>query len=55
MVNPSKVKLSVKMNLIKPVHDYIVSETILTIDSINSTQKAALGEALKGITLTGAN
>lgn len=54
IVSASNVKATVKMNLIKPVHDYIVSETILTIAAITSAQQAALAAALKGITLLGA-
>lgn len=52
MVNPSGVKITVKMNVIKSVHDYIVTETILTVASISSAQLDALATVLKGISLT---
>jgi hypothetical protein len=52
MVNPSGVKISVKLNVIKSVHDYIVTETILTVASITSAQQDALATVLKGVSLT---
>jgi clan AA aspartic protease (TIGR02281 family) len=45
---------SMKINMIKSLHGYIVLETILTAATIDSFQQTALAAALKGISLTGA-
>jgi hypothetical protein len=52
MVNPSGVKIDVKMNVIKSVQNYIVSETILNVASITRAQLDTLATVLKGISLT---
>ena len=51
MVNPSGVKISVKLNVIKSVHDYIVMQIFL-LGSITSAQQDALATVLKGVSLT---
>jgi clan AA aspartic protease (TIGR02281 family) len=45
---------SMKINMIKSLHGYVVLETILTAATIDSAQQAALAAALKGIRLIGA-
>ena len=54
LVNPSGVNVLVKMILIKSVHDYVVSESTLTLTKLSSAQQSALDNVLEGITLTGA-
>jgi len=53
VINPSNLSVLAQMNVIKPGHDYIIVETILTAEIINRTQRAELATVLKGITLTG--
>ena len=54
MVGHTNEPQSMKINMIKSVHGYIVLETIVTAATIDSAQRAALGAVLKGIMLTGA-
>jgi clan AA aspartic protease (TIGR02281 family) len=53
MVSPSNSPQLLKLNLLKQVHGYIVTQTILTVPTIDSAQQAALASVLKGIKLTG--
>src|SRR5262249_16415334 len=53
IVKSGGVSVSALMNVIKPGHDYIIAETIITTDTINSTQQRTLVAVLKGITLAG--
>ena len=50
----SGVSVLIKMILIKSAHDYIVSESILTIAKLSAMQQRALDGVLEGISLTGA-
>jgi clan AA aspartic protease (TIGR02281 family) len=54
MASPTHEQQLMKLNMIKSVHGYIVTETILTVPTIDSAQQAALAAVLKGIKLTGA-
>ncbi len=53
MVNPSNLKLQVKMNIIKSVQNYVVSETLLMTPNMSAAQQAALDSVVNSITLTG--
>jgi hypothetical protein len=54
LANPNGIDLPLKTILIKSVHDYIVSESILTITKLSAAQQSALDRVINGITLTGA-